>query len=493
MEQINSKQFVNSALYKFVETVSKQGVSLIISLVLARLLMPEHYGIIALTTVFITFSNIFIQNSFNIALIRKDEVKPTDYSTVMCLNLSFAVLLYIGFFFAAPFVADYYKIPELKWVLRVITILLFFESCATVERVKATRAMQFRLMSIVTFSSNALAGSIGILMAYLGFGIWALVAQQVIYNFLDMILMTILLKWKFSLKFSRSSAKELFGFSLGVLGSSFLDFAGNNIPNLVIGKIYSTKALGYLNKGYMLPEQIYLYTYNTINSVTLPTLASRQSNIESMKAVVRRIVSMTTYLIFPLMGGLLIVAPRLIPFLLTDKWLSCIPLLQWCCLIYSFNTLRSINANVFFAIGKSKVCFRIELIRCLLLLTVMVFVLCVFNLNIYVFVASNACVSLIVALITQFWAKKYIGYKYREMFSDINPSLVLTVIMAVFVYFIGYLPITDTPLLFVQILFGSVVYILLSMLFKIKSFDEVVQIAKGMLKKKYASEDKHFV
>jgi len=277
MERVTSHQFVNSTFWKFIETISKKGLSLIISLVLARKLMPEHYGIIALTTVFITFSDIFILNGFNIALIRKYDVKPVDYSTVMCLSLLFSAVLYLVFFLIAPLIAGYYKTPELKPALRVIMVLLFFQSCSTVERAKATREMKFKLMSIVAFSSNVVAGSIGVVLAYKGFGVWALVVQQVALNFFDMILMTILLKWDFSIQFSRESAKDLFKFSAAVIGASFLDFAGNNITSLVIGKVNSTEKLGYYNRGSMLPEQVYMNVYNTINSAMLPVLASRST------------------------------------------------------------------------------------------------------------------------------------------------------------------------------------------------------------------------
>lgn len=482
MEPVTSVQFINSTFWKFIETISKKGLSLIISLVLARMLMPEHYGIIALTTVFITFSDIFILNGFNIALIRKYDVKPVDYSTVMCLSLIFSGLLYFVFFLTAPLIADYYNTAELKPVLRIIMLLLFFQSCSTVERAKATREMQFKLMSIVAFTSNIVAGGIGVALAYKGFGVWALVVQQVSLNFFDMILMTIFLKWDFSLHFSRASAKELLKFSMGVIGASFLDFAGNNITSLVIGKVNSPVNLGYYNRGAMLPEQVYMNVYNTINSALLPMLASRQTNIERIKAVVRRIIPITTYIIFPLLGGLMIVAPRLVPFLITDRWLPSVPLMQWICVIYAFNAIRAVNGNVLYAIGKSKLNFRIETIRCFTLITVMVLTLNVLKLGLNFLVASNAMVAVLVALLTQFWTKKQIGYTYGELFWDIAPALILTSTMIIIVFFVGYLPLGDTSLLFIQIFVGIVVYICLSKIFRIKSFYEIVNIIRSMKK-----------
>ncbi len=484
MERVTSKQFIGNAIWKFMEIVAGKGVSLAVSLLLARLLMPEHYGIIALTTVFIAFAEIFIQSGFNIALIRKSEVTKEDYSTVMYLSLLFATFLYLVLFTVAPFIAVFYELPELKSIIRVITVLFFFEAVTVVERAMATRTMQFKLMSISAVISSVISGGIGVGMAYFGLGVWALVAQQVLFYLSDMMFMTIFLKWKFSFIFSKSIAKEQMKFSMGVLGSSFLDFAGNNISSLIVGKAFSTEALGYYKKGGALPEQVCLYTYSTVSSVLLPTLASLQTNLEEMKVVVRKIVSITAFMVFPLMGGLFSVASPLVSFLLTDKWLPCVTVLQFSCIYYSCNPLRSISGNVLYAVGKSTLLLRIETFRCSLMLITTVLIIFIFRFDIYALAASNAAIAVIIAVITHMGAQKYINYKLGELIMDIFPAGILTVIMMLSVYLAGSLPISGVQLLFAEVFIGFFVYTVSSILFRVKSLYEIVRLVVSLLKKK---------
>ena len=283
MNPVSKNEFANNSIWKFMELFSKKIIALILSTILARLLNPDAYGVVALTTVFITFSDIFITNGFNIALIRKNSVNAVDYSTVMVMSLLFSAVLYTIFFLAAPFLANFYETPEFCPVLRVLTLLIFLKSISSVIRAKMTRELMFKKMSLVSVVTSTLASLFGIAFAYNGFGVWALVLQQILANLFDVIALTIVFKWKYSLKVSINAVKEMLTFTIGVIGTSFLDFLGNNINSIVIGKAYRTTDLGYYNRGFIYPETISLNTYNAITSVLLPTLASRQGNPESMK------------------------------------------------------------------------------------------------------------------------------------------------------------------------------------------------------------------
>lgn len=488
MKRVTEQQFASSALWKLLEAVAEKGVSLVLSLVLARLLLPEYFGLISLTMVCISFSDIFIQSGFNIALIRKESVTAVDYSTVLCLSLGIATVFYIIFFVTAPYIAAYYDEAEICMVLRAIAIVLFFQAGSTVIRAKATREMQFKQMSIVACSSGAIAGIVGIIMACSGCGIWSLVAQQILYYACDTIILTIVIKWKYSFVFSAVAAKQISKFSFGVFGSALLDFAGNNVASLIIGKIYSTEDLAYISRGKVLPEQICLYTFNAVNSVILPTFAIRQDSREQMKAVARQIISMTTFIIFPMMGGLAIVGPRLIPFLLTDKWNMSIPILQWYCVYYICNPIRSINYNIFYAMGKSNVTLFIEIIRCGLLLGVAVVVLGIFHYNIYVYACCCAIMAVVVAVITQFWCRKCIGYTFKEFFKDIIPAFLLTASMCVLTYLVSFLDIDDVVLLFAQILVGIAYYVGLSAILRLKDFQRILRLAKSLLNSRKAQK-----
>lgn len=466
MKQVSKDQFASNAFWKFMEIIVRKLIALVISTILARILAPEAYGVVALTTVFITFSDIFILNGFNVALVRKETVDEEDYSTVMILSLGFSAIVYTIFFFSAPALATFYKSPELKNVLRVITILIFFQSVATVIRSKATRELKFKEMSFVAISGNVMASLIALVMAYSGMGVWALVTQQVLANFFDMVLLTIVFKWKYTWKFSKKKAGEMLIFTLGVLGASFLDFLGNNANSLVIGRAYNTSELAYYNRGNMYPETISLNTYNSINSVLLPTLSSRQNDPAEMKRVVRKVVSVTEYIILPMMFGLIAISDRFVGVLLTHKWDFCIPVMICSCLYYSINPIRAIGYSVFYAKGESRRNVKIEIARSIIMITNLVIIIILLKQSIYVLAVMNVVIAFLVAMFTQFQVNKCISYKFRELFMDILPSFVMSLVMGIVVKGITLVT-PETGIVFIfQLIVGITVYVLLSIITK---------------------------
>lgn len=469
MEKISKRSFAINTIWKFTDVIVRKLTGMVISIILARLIVPEAYGVIALTTVFITFTDIFILNGFNVAIIRKDNVEDLDYSTVTAMSLLFTLLMYIVFFILAPSISFFYDSPELCPVLRVITILLFFQSIATVVRAKGTRELEFKKMAISAFVSNLSAGLIAVGLAYMGFGVWALVAQQLIANFLDMVIMMIMFRWNFSLKFSIICAKGMFKFTIGVLGTSFLDFLGNNVCSLVIGKSFSTKDLGYLNRGNMLPETIGLNIYSAITSVLLPTLASHQNDSESMKYITRRVMSFTLFVIFPLMFGLMGVANVMVPLLLTDKWIPCIPLMYFCCFSYAINPIRAIGYSVFYARGQSQYSVRIEIQRVTLMIIGLIIVIALLRGSLLMVMLSNTIAGIFVVVTTHYYVRKCINYSYSELLRDILPSLIMSIIMMAVVMAIGFVPINKVLLLLLQIISGGGLYLAVSFGFKVQN------------------------
>lgn len=470
MRRVTSNQFANNAMWKFADMISNKLILLVITILLARLITPEAYGVVALTMVFIGFSDIFILNGFNIALIRKETVDEIDYSTVTTMSLVFTVFMYLIIFVTAPYAASFYKSPDLCLVLRIITILLFFRSIVSVIRAKGTRELQFKRMVISAFISNVSAGVIALVLAYLGWGIWALVAQQLLAGFLDMIILMHIFRWHLSLKISFSVVKGMLKFTVGVLGTSFLDFLGNNVSSLIIGKSYSTKDLGYYNRANILPETIGLNAYNSINSVLLPTLASLQNDRDAMKRVTRKVMSLTEYIILPMMFGLIGVANVLIPVLLTDKWVSSIPLMYFCCISFAINPIRAIGYNVFYARGDSRLSVNIEILRTTLMIVGILIVILVFQEALIYVLLSNALISLVVAGATHYRVKSCIGYSFRELYSDVFPSLVMSLIMMSIVLLVGNLQMNKVLLLIIQVLIGGTIYMGMSLVLKNKNF-----------------------
>lgn len=480
MEKVSSTQFASSALWRFVDFISRKIVTLFISVLLARIILPGVYGVVALTMVFIVFCDIFILNGFNVALIRKKEIVPIDYSTVMTMSLIFTSVMYVIIWFCSPLFADFYESPDLCPVLRVITLLLFFESVSSVIRAKATREMQFKKMTIAAFTSSLASGLIALVMAYMGFGVWALVVQQVSSNLIEMVMLLIVFRWKISFNFSLGVAKSMTKFTIGVLGTSFLDFFGNNFTNLIVGKAYSTKDLGFMNRANILPETIGLNAYNSINSVLLPTLSSRQNSDEEMKTVLRKVMSLTMYVILPMMFGLIGTAKVLIPILLTEKWAPSIPLMYFLCLYYAVNPIRAIGYSAFYAKGQSKYSVHVEVLRSLLMVTGGLLVV-FFKLNILFVLLSNLIVSLAVALTTQYKVRSLLNYTFSELWKDISPSLMMSLVMCAIVFLLGMAPWNQMVILFFQIVTGAVVYLVLSRATKNSNYVQ----AKGFLMEKF--------
>lgn len=481
MEKVTANQFANNALWRFIDVISRKAVSLVISIILARLIAPEAYGVVALTTVFITFSDIFILNGFNIALIRKEKISEIDYSTVTTMSLVFTAFMYVAFFVSAPYIGIFYESEDLCPVLRSITVLLFFESVSSVIRAKATRELQFKKMAFTSFISNVGSGLVALVFAYKGYGVWALVIQQVLANLLDMIMLMLVFRWRVSLKYSSASAKSMTKFTIGVLGTSFLDFLGNNVCSLIVGKSYSTKQLGYYNRANMFPETIGLNAYNSINSVLLPTLASRQDDAADMKNVTRKVMSFTMYIIVPLMVGLMAVSENLIVVLLTEKWLPVVPMMYFCCVYYAVNPVRAMGYSILYAKGESKETVKVELVRATLMIAGILIVVLFLKRGILSVLTSNLIVSIVVLLVTQRRVKKCISYSFTELLQDIMPAIIISAIMFGIVRLVGLLAFNQCVLLFLQILAGVSTYIVISFFTKNKNFRLVIELVHHYL------------
>lgn len=484
MKKVTSVQFADSVIWKFIDLVFRKIVSLGLAVLLARLLDPEVYAIIALTTVFISFSDIFILNGFSIALIRKENINEQDYSTTFCMSLFTSITLYFAFWILAPYIADFYKILELKNVLRVISISIIFQSLTTIIRAKATRELEFKKIAISTSISNILAGIIGLIAAYKGYGVWSLVLQQVAANFFDMLLMIFLFKWKIILNFSKYICIDVLKFSLGIFGISFLDFCVNNINMLTIGKYYSKSTIGYLNRATVIPETIGLNVYNAIGSAILPTLSLQQNNLEEMKKIVRKVVSFSIYIIFPLMFGLISISDILIPILLTNKWISIIPLMNIICINYAINPIRSIAYNVFYVKKENKLGIMVEVFRFVITVINLIITVVIMNESIINLLIINLIISFSIVIFTQYLLNKILYYGFKEFIEDIFPTTVMTAILFYTVRLITFDNLfSDFYLLVTKILVGIFCYILLSYFTKNKNFIAIIEYLRIRVQK----------
>lgn len=480
MSQVTRKQFTSSVAWSIFQSFANKGITFVVSLVLARLLMPEDYGLLAMTSVFITFSDMLIDGGFTTALVQKKEVDDYDYSSVFILSVGIAGFLYLIVFLIAPWVAQYYVEPQLSPVLRVMCLSFFAPALSATRNASLTRALNYKYMFKVNVVANIIGGIAGIVGALLGWGVWALVAQRLTSTFLNTVVLQIRIRWNFKLKFELHRIKELLSFSMGVLGSSFLNYMASSISSAIIGKRYSMEELAYSDKGGQFPMQISLYTFGAMSGVLLPTLSKSQNDIDRMKHIIRRVTRMTAYLIAPLMVGLAVTGEEVITLLLTEKWLPSTRILQYQCLYYLATPFMLINVQLFFAMGKTYLRVKTETIRLALsLLSLLIFAILAKS-SIYVLALSGAIIAIISSLLTAYESKKLIGYTFFELLQDIYEPILVSVIMGLAVIGADILLLKNVPSVLIKaickIIIGAGVYLGYSLFFKPKEFDDVLKL-----------------
>lgn len=484
MDEISKEQFTHGTIWKLLERFTGRGIALVISVVLARLLTPDDYGLIALTTVFTNLTEILIDAGFSTALIRKKDVDDEDYACVFAISSLISVFLYVVLFFAAPLIARYYGRSELVSVLRVMSLVLFIQAFASTRNALVNRNMQFKLLMKCNTIAALVSGCVGIGLAYSGMGVWALVVQRLMQQTIITVLLFLRVRWRPKFVFDYVRFKDLFKFSIGVIGSSLINYFENCVNSLIIGKHYSVADLGYYDKGNVLPEQISLNSFGAMTNVLLPTVSSYQSDIIKVKAVIRKVVSYTAFLILPIMLGMLMVTREVILVLFTDKWLPAAPLMQCICIYYIATPLMLIDIQVFFGLGHSKTRIKTELFRLAFILIGVICCCFVLKLDIKYLALSNAVAVSLGTFITHCEVKKMINYSFSERLKDSYKSILSAIVMCVVLW--GIILLLDScklsPLvkLLIEVLAGSAVYTIISIAMKNDVLKGMLDIVKSM-------------
>ncbi len=475
----NRKIFSN-LIWRFLERSGAQFVSFIVSLVLARILMPEDYGTIALITVFTTILQVFVDSGLGNALIQKKDADDLDFSTVFFANIVFCTVLYALMFVAAPAISRFYGDMFMVSYIRVLSLTVLISGIKNVQQAYVSRHMMFKKIFFSTLGGTVLAGIIGIVMALNKMGVWALVAQQVINMTIDTIILWITVKWKPHLKFSFSRMKGLFSFGWKLLVSSLIDSIYNDLRQLIIGKMYSSADLAYYNKAKQFPNLIVTNINTSIDSVLLPAMSNVQDNKEHVKSMTRRSIKTSIYVMAPLMMGMAFAAKPIISLLLTDKWLLCVPFVRIFCITYMFYPIHTANLNAMKAMGRSDLFLKLEIIKkvfgLVLLLSTMWF-------GIMAMAYSLLVSSLFGQIINSWPNRKLLNYGYLEQLKDILPGIGLAVVMGGCIYFVGLFPLPIILILIIQVVSGALIYITLSAALHLESFEYLLKILKNNFKK----------
>ena len=477
---MDNKNVVNNFIWRFAERCGAQAVTLIVSIVLARILAPGDFGTVSLVMVFTTIMQVFVDSGLGTALIQKKDADDLDFSSVFYFNFAVCLILYAVMFMAAPLIAGFYNDTSLTSIIRVISLTIIISGVKGIQQSYVSRNMLFKRFFFATLGGTIFSACLGIGMAYAGCGVWSIVAQQLSNTAIDTLILWITVKWRPKKMFSWKCLKGLLSYGWKLLISSLLDTVYNNLRNLIIGKIYTSADLAYYNQGDKFPKVIVTNINASIDSVLLPSMAGEQDHCDRVKSMTRRAIKTSTYIMAPLMMGLMFCAEPVVKLLLTDKWLPCVPYLRIFCFTYMFWPIHTANLNAIKAMGRSDLFLKLEIVKkimglMLLLLTMKISVMAM---------AYSLIVSGICSQVINSWPNwKILDYNYFEQLRYILPSIVIALLMGIIVYFVGLLRLPTIIIIFVQIIAGAVIYIGTSALLHLEEFEYLFGMIKSFRKR----------
>jgi len=469
-EQSLKDKTVKGVGWSAVDNVAQYAVSFVVGIILARILSPDDYGLLGLIGIFTAICTTLIKGGFNTALIRKKECTDDDYNTAFIINLCLSVVLYAAIFFCAPLIADFFGREELVLLTRVSSISLIIGAFALVQTVRLIKRIDFKTQTKISITSAIVSGIVGISMAFAGCGVWALVVQHITSQLLSTILLIISNKWFPSLKFCKSSFNELFGFGWKMMVSSLLDTAWKELYQLIVGKFYSPATLGQYTraKGY---SQIFSTNLTAvIQRVTYPVLSEVQDEKERMLSAYRRIIKLTMFITFACMFALGAVSEPLIYCMIGEKWHEASTYLPFICFIGAFYPLHALNLNMLQVQGRSDLFLGLEIIKKIIGLAPLFIGAFV---GIFPMLYTSIVTSAISYFLNSYFPGKLLGYTSWMQLRDIAPAFVMSMTMAVLVYLLKFLPISNWIILPIQIAVGIVVFYVLNIIFKLPEFDEL--------------------
>lgn len=476
------KKTIRNLLWRFAERCGAQLVSLVVSIVLARLLEPEAYGIVALITVIITILQVFVESGLGSALIQKKGADKLDYSTVFIFNIGMSLVIYAVLYIIAPYLALFYENSEISLMIRVLGTTLLFYAVRNVQQAYVSKHLMFKQYFFATLVGTVTAAIVGISIAYMGGGAWSLVIQQITNTVVGTVALFCAVKWKPQWHFSWTRFKQLFSFGWKLLISGLINTGYNNLRQLIIGKIYTNEDLAFYNQGDKYPLALITAINSTIDAVLFPVMSSEQDHLERLKLMTRRAIKTSSFILWPIMLGLAAVAKTFVSVLLTDKWLPCVPYMQALAISYAFWPIHTANLNAINALGRSDIYMKLEILKKSFGIAVICISVFCFDSPI-VIALSSILTGFISLLINAFPNRKLLNYGLIEQIKDIAPSICLAMVMAGVVLLMGYLPISKVFLLFLQIIVGGIIYIGLSFLLKVDSFFYLCNIVKGFVRK----------
>lgn len=478
-----SNKVISGLLWKFSERMAAQIVTFIVTIVLARLITPEEYGVIALITIFITIANVFVVSGFGNALIQKKDADNIDFSSVFYFNIIFSLFIYFVIFTIAPYVARFYDMDILKPVLRILALKIVLAGINSIQQAYVSRKMMFRKVFISTLIGTIVSAFVGIGLAISGAGVWALVAQQLSNALLDTIILWIIVKWRPILIFDFSRVVGLIKYGWKILATNLVNAVYDNLKNLIIGKKYSSIDLAYYSKGKQFPELFVTNINSAIGSVLFPAMALIQDDKQRLKESIRKSIMISSFIMLPLMAGLFVVADDVVTLLLTDTWSFCVPYLRIACIYLSTYPINTANLQALNAIGRSDYYLKLELIKRSVGIILIVITM---NYGVFWIASSDIIVTIFAIIINTYPNSKILNYSLIEQIKDLVPNIIRSLVMAIIVYIVNcilknYIDFILIRLI-IDMIIGAIIYISLSFLTNAKELKIILEKVKLLRK-----------
>lgn len=470
----------SNMVWRFAERIGAQGIKFIVEIVLARILLPEVYGTVAVINVITTILQVFVDSGLGNALIQKKDADDIDFSTVFFTNIIFCVFLYLVLFIVSPMIANFYQDTTLSVYMRVLGLTVIISGIKNVQQAYVSRNMLFKKFFFSTLGGTLVSGAIGIIMALCGMGIWALVEQQVVNLLIDTIILWITVKWRPKWKFSFKRLRQLFSFGWKLLVSALLDTVYGNIRQLIIGKLYSSGDLAYYNRGKQFPDLIVSNVNKSIDSVLLPSMSKEQDDKVRVKIMTRRAIRISTYIMAPLMMGMAFTGTSLVGLVLTEKWLPSVFYMRIMCITFMFYPIHTANLNAIQAVGRSDIFLKLEVEKKIIGLLVLFLTMFI---SVKAMALSFLCTSFVNQIINSRPNKNLLEYGYFEQIKDIFPAILLAVLMGCIIYPIQWIGLSYFWTLIIQVMLGGMIYIGGSKLFHLDSLDYLLGILKQYINK----------
>ena len=472
---------IKGFIWRFGERISTQLISFIVSIILARLLLPQEYGIIALSMVFINIFSVFSVSGLGTSLIQKENADNLDFSTMFYTSLIVSITIYIILFLAAPYIGVLYKNNSIVSVLRSLGLIIPIQSINSIQQASVARALDFKKFFYATFIGTSLSGIIGIIMAYNNFGVWSLVGQQISNHIINTLTLNRIISWRPQLAFSKQRFSKLFSFSSKLMAANFLGTFFNELKSFIVGVKYTPTDLAYYNRGDSVPALIANNINNTINTVLFPTITKIQGDRSEVKRAIRRSMMTSSFIMVPIMFFLAATADKIIIILLTKKWIACVPFMQVLCLNHCINILGTANLQAINAIGRSDITLKLEFIKKpFYILSILV----AMRYSPLAIAIATTIYAIIGTIINAWPNKRLINYKFSEQILDVYPHFLLSIVIAIIIYLIGFLKINIYLQLAIQALIGVSLYLTAAKLLSLEGFIYLFSTIRNIKKDK---------